>query len=419
MNTFDPLMMLGELDRPVTPAPGFAEALLSSCLAELGAPAAPRLRLSLPVRRRRLRIAVIAAIVVLAVAGVATATYLAVRGPAAGPPRQSQLTVITSVGGGMRVAALAVVGPGGRLRTVWRCPEPVFCGELTSASWSPDGKKLALTLDEIGGLSGYVGLHIINLRTGSDRHIPFLPVAHISRPQPRRVLSKLHDLAVKQLGCYLPDQVAWSPDSSHLAYGCAFPDSVTGLPRSRIFVLAAAGGKATRARTGTSNAYWPAWSPDGRQLAFSTQADPTVVFRTGTTTPVRRFVSSVYVVGVHGGQPQLVARRASTPSWSPDGRTLAFASSLPGCRGTRLATPGAAASLCRLIGPAGRAAWSPDGTQLAIGTSRGVYVVGADGSGRHRATADSGLGVLGGGRPSWQPGPAVIRHTARRPQGDL
>ena len=60
--------------------------------------------------------------------------------------------------GGNGVSRIAAVGPGGRLRTLWRCPERgVFCGDLTSIAWSPDGKRLAFTLDELGGMSGYVG----------------------------------------------------------------------------------------------------------------------------------------------------------------------------------------------------------------------------------------------------------------------
>ena len=91
-----------------------------------------------------MRAAVIVVSVCLLLAGVATATYFAVRGPSgASTPRSSQLTIILSTGAGMRVAVIAAIDSTGRLRPLWRCPEEVFCGELTSVAWSPDGRRIA------------------------------------------------------------------------------------------------------------------------------------------------------------------------------------------------------------------------------------------------------------------------------------
>ena len=50
----------------------------------------------------------------------------------------------------------------------------------------------------------------------------------------------------------------------------------------------------------------PAWSPDGRRLAFSHD-------------------SSIWVMRADGSHAHRVIRRAATPSWSPDGRHIVFA----------------------------------------------------------------------------------------------
>ena len=53
----------------------------------------------------------------------------------------------------------------------------------------------------------------------------------------------------------------------------------------------------------------PAWSPNGRQIAFEGgPCDP----------------SGVYVVNADGSGQRRLARNGRAPAWSPDGRTIAF-----------------------------------------------------------------------------------------------
>lgn len=174
MSASDPVGFLSGLDRPAAPRPEFAERLLARLLAELteAAPSRPRRRLPLP---RFARIAFAAAVLLLAFAAIATATYLAVRSsaPRPAPAGPAVVTVIAAASNG--AARIIAVEPGGRTRTLWRCPGNGFCGDLSSVAWSPDGKRLAFTLDEVGGRSPYVGLHILDLASGKDLHIPSLP----------------------------------------------------------------------------------------------------------------------------------------------------------------------------------------------------------------------------------------------------
>jgi hypothetical protein len=41
-------------------------------------------------------------------------------------------------------------------QVIWQCPGKVFCGQPVSFAWAPDGKRVAFSLDEIGGQSTYV-----------------------------------------------------------------------------------------------------------------------------------------------------------------------------------------------------------------------------------------------------------------------
>ncbi len=294
----------------------------------------------------------------------------------------------------------------------------MFCGDLTSIAWAPNGTKLALTLDEIGMNSGYVGLHVLDLRTGHDLHIPSLPIPHISRPQPTRVFRALIPQAKRRLGCLWPVELAWSPDSTRLAYVCGSSYFLTQ-ERTAIFVIRADGTGRFKVPTGTLSAYWPSWSVDGKRLAFSTEQAPRVQFRHNNRERYRILHSSVWIVSLDGSSRKRIATDAAGPSWSPDGGTIAYESK---CGGIRLVTPEGvdvtpgAPSACPHIGVRGLPTWSPDGALLAIGTSSSTYVIRPDGHGLRRATTAAGRGGLGGGRPAWAPLGALARLATRQPK---
>lgn len=127
------------------------------------------------------------------------------------------------------------------------------------------------------------------------------------------------------------------------------------------------------------------------------------------------------MVGLDGSHRTLVAREASAPAWSPDGKTIAYESRC----GVRLASPAGddltprTGATCANVGPRGPVAWSPDGSRLAIGAAHAVELERPDGTDLHQATGESGAGGYGVGRPAWAPLRAVDALLGRRPQSGL
>ena len=114
-----------------------------------------------------------------------------------------------------------------------------------------------------------------------------------------------------------------------------------------------------------------AFSPDGRKVAFSSY----------TVCGVRCQVSSLHAVNVDGSDLHRVAERGESPSWSPDGRRLAYR----GSSGVHVVR--ATGEDDRVIGRNGLSpAWAPRGRRIAYIGFRGGYgvpcFVNADGSGR-------------------------------------
>lgn len=119
---------------------------------------------------------------------------------------------------------------------------------------------------------------------------------------------------------------------------------------------------------------WPAFSPNGRKIAYekATSVEPGSVERTG----------DLWTMGADGSRQRRLTRTPSldeeAPAWSPNGRQIAFASSTGGRAGTHLALwvmHADGSYRHRLTRHGYGASWSPDGATIAYSGDSHVYVV--------------------------------------------
>jgi TolB protein len=165
---------------------------------------------------------------------------------------------------------------GGRPRRVSQ-----YRGMNTGASWSPDGSRIALTLSK----DGNPDIYVIDASSG-------------------KVIKRLTNDRSIDSGA------AWSPDGREIA----FVSDREGGPQ--IFVMSADGGAARRVSMNGSYNTTPTWSPQKgkRILAYTTRADSTfdIVTLDLATSKMTRITQGE---GVN-----------EEPAFSPNGRAIAFAS---------------------------------------------------------------------------------------------
>jgi hypothetical protein len=257
----------------------------------------------------------------------------------------------------------------GRLRPFIRCEHDAeWCGDVLSVAWARDGTRIAYSVTSVGGTAEFNGIHIVTLRTRRDFWSLF-PSGDLG-----------------------PENLEWSPDGSKLAFDSS----------GSIYVLTVGSFRSKRLRTGTPDGafdFAPSWSADGTRLVFATK---------------RQKHSSISVINLDGSHRRLLATQASFPTWSPDGKMIAYRSSC----GIKLVTPGGKDQTpakppfaCHAIGLAGQPIWSPDGKRIAIlgapSFTPGTFVMDADGRRLTLLTRATGrtFSPLGRGDASWQPQP--------------
>ena len=215
---------------------------------------------------------------------------------------------------------------------------------------------------------------------------------------------------------------AWSPDGRRVV----FSRSVAGLPAD-LFILERATGDLTRlTRTPLHTEVGASWSPDGKRIVFARQLpDPTGYDMYPN--------SDIYVVDTRGRNERQLTddpMREYEPSWSPDGRLIAFAYQ----EALTSSTSNSGVAVIRLDNSEGRVlverdgivqspSWSPGGDRLAFSVwGEDVWVVNRDGSGLSNVT--SGHGGFGQdgyeyGREyyaAWSPKGDWIAFTSSRPR---
>jgi dipeptidyl aminopeptidase/acylaminoacyl peptidase len=114
--------------------------------------------------------------------------------------------------------------------------------------------------------------------------------------------------------------VTVSRDGKWVAYAAATPDLDANRNVSNVFVVSTAGGDPLQVTQGGRDSA-PAWSPDGKTLAFLSARDGS---------------SQVYLLSMEGGEAKKfthLSTGADLFHWSPDGKTIAFTSAVyPDCK---------------------------------------------------------------------------------------
>jgi Tol biopolymer transport system component len=176
-----------------------------------------------------------------------------------------------------------------------------------SMSWSPDGKRLAF----ISGDSGERAVYVVNA-DGTD--LRRLALDHPADPD---------------FGLWDADSPPrWSPSGDRIAF-TRWEESA-GAPQ-QIWVIAPDGTSAARLTSGRWDSIMPAWSPDGSRIAFvSSTGQRSCIFLMNAEGSGMRQLSHASKEEQDSPRlrkspgPRLTPLFDSGPAWSPDGRRIAF-----------------------------------------------------------------------------------------------
>ncbi len=256
-------------------------------------------------------------------------------------------------------------------------------GAASDPVWSPDGTRIAYRATLGSDFYGYYGLYVMDADGSHSQQLVVdlvwrsqpvwiddgaailygsssaekggdcvLKVVNMDGGEPREVLRKPHtDCNVSGLNPVL------SPDGNRIVFAYDEPDGGTYL---QLYVMTLSTGQVDKLTDNRANHNAPAWSPDGTQIAYTTNQDKQ---------------REIYVMNADGSSSRRLTHRPGNdggPHWLPDGQHIIFASDQNGYNVFSLdVTTGDVRNLTNLVESG---AWnvtvSPDGKQIAYATGR-------------------------------------------------
>ena len=226
-------------------------------------------------------------------------------------------------------------------------------------TWSPDGRRIAFLRGRLHS----------NRVSGLGVHRWYTYQLYVMNADG----SGLRRLTLNPKNLTLTDRLVWSPDGRTIYVG-------------RYLVSADGSG----ARRLPYIPFTAVWSPDGRRIAFArTRA------RTGSGPCCDATPKDIYVMNADGSGTRKLTHNAgynAEPAWSPDGRKIAFRSTRDGNREIYVMNADGSNQRNLTRNPAKdvRPSWSPDGRRIAFVSDRHgrleAHVMNADGSGQRSLT---------------------------------
>ncbi len=268
---------------------------------------------------------------------------------------------------------------------------PVYDG---SPKWSPDGSKIAF----LSNRNYMFALYTMNADGSGVQLVT------------DRMLS--------------PSAPAWSPDGAKIAFADGGAIAIgMNQPFTDIYVINVDGSGLRKLIRDSGLNGSPSWSPDGRQIVFSSNRDG---------------MHKIYIMNADGSNQQVIAGHGTQPSWSPDGSKILFVAQRIDATGCGITSGNLICEQLYTVTPNGRdltqlthyaasyqvPKWSPDGTKILFArnlttltiyddplfggraiTERGhaIFVMNADGSSQTNiSNRNSGPGVYDV-TPDWRP----------------
>jgi Tol biopolymer transport system component len=314
------------------------------------------------------------AAVVAASGGAATkGARVAVIGAAAWSPSRPEIAFGASIGGQEGIAVARTDGSGFHFLTPSPDPDPRFATSSHPA-WSPDGNRIAF--ESASASDGTSFVRIVN-RDGTGLQTIAVGMAPSWSPDGRRLVFEGFDPTASPAGVEVADvktgtlrslvpwatsAPVWQPHGTLVAFSAG----IRGSSRRAVYVVGADGTARRKIAAGDV----PAWSSDGRYLAYSSAGRVDMIRADGSG---RRLVPGVpsgdHLAWAPVGGHRLVSvlrraiRNAGRGWWVVD---------LASGRVRRLG------DVNNVFGPS----WSRDGKTVAIVTpSRRLFVARTDGSG--------------------------------------